>query len=159
MIKESQLFYVHSSTQSFGGSPRLISGFNIWPTCIVYGWLFPPFNEIHTHLLFFLHLHITQNAMQLPFFFFILFLLLVSVFGRTAKSFLEVLGLFTKEVCDQDLAYFLDTQNNMSISMFLQVAIHDACGTWHSLFTVTSIHSIWKVQETPRNPEMCSETW
>ena len=44
------------------------------------------------------------------FFFLLLFLLLVSVFGWTAESFLKrVLSLVTEKVCDQDLTHSSDT--------------------------------------------------
>ena len=33
---------------------------------------------------------------------------------------------------------------NISVNIFLKVYIRDACGTWHGLFTITSIHSILK---------------
>ena len=43
-------------------------------------------------------------------FFFLLFLLLVSVFGWTVESFLKrVLSLVTEKVCDQDLTHSSDT--------------------------------------------------
>ena len=36
------------------------------------------------------------------------------------------------------------TQKNNSIKIVPQVIIHEACGTWHGLFTVISNHSIQK---------------
>ena len=36
----------------------------------------------------------------------------------------------------------LDTLKSLSVKSVPQVVIRDACGTWHALYTVTSIHSI-----------------
>ena len=84
-----------------------------------------------------LRLNVTPKALQFLFFFsfFFLFIVLVSVFGGTAKYF-----LVTKKACDRDLTYSLDTQKHI----VPQVDIRDACGTWHSLLEVTSNHSIQK---------------
>ena len=38
----------------------------------------------------------------------------------------------------------LDTLKSLSVKIVDQVVIRDECGTWHSLCTVTSIHSIQK---------------
>ena len=76
---------------------------------------------------------------------FFYFFLLVTFSGRTAKSFLaNVLTLLIKKACDQDLNHSLDTSRNISRKIVPQIVIRDACGTWHMLLTVTSIHSIQK---------------
>ena len=54
-------------------------------------------------------------------------------------------------MCGQDLTDSLDTLIVFFLKIALEAVIHDACGTWHSLCTVTSIHSIKKAQETARN--------
>ena len=45
----------------------------------------------------------------------------------------------------------MDTQKSLSIKIIAQVVIRDACGTWHGLCTVTSIHRIQK--STKKQPE------
>ena len=76
---------------------------------------------------------------------FLNFFLLVTFSGRTAKSFLaNVLTLLIKKACDQDLNHSLDTSRNISRKIVPQIVIRDKCGTWHMLWTVTSIHSIQK---------------
>ena len=47
-------------------------------------------------------------------------------------------------MCDQNLTHSLDTLKSLSINIVAQVVIRDACGTWHSLCTVTSIYGIQK---------------
>ena len=49
-----------------------------------------------------------------------------------------------KKACDQDLTNCWDTLKGLFIKVAPQVAIHDACGTWHGLWTIKSIHSIQK---------------
>ena len=63
--------------------------------------------------------------------------------------------LIIKKKCDQDLTYSRDTSKNISVKNFPQVVIRDACGTWHSLCTVSNIHSMQKTQETVANLETC----
>ena len=54
-----------------------------------------------------------------------------------------------KKACDQDLSDTLDTLKGRSVKSVPHV-IRDACGTWHGLYTVISIHSI---QKTTRNSQ------
>ena len=76
---------------------------------------------------------------------FFLFFLLVNFSGRTAKSFLvNVLSWVIKKACDQGLTHSLDTLKSFSVKIVPEVVVRDACGTWHGLCTVTSIHSIRK---------------
>ena len=73
------------------------------------------------------------------------FSLLIPFSGRAAKSFLaNVLRLVIKKACDQNLTHSLDTPKIISIKIVPEVVTRDACGTWHGLCTVTSIHSIQK---------------
>ena len=71
-----------------------------------------------------LRFRITQKASQLSFF---LFLLLLSVFGRTAKSFLvNVLTLVSKEACDQDLTDSLNTPIGSFLKLLFRTRLaHD----------------------------------
>ena len=86
-------------------------------------------------------------------FFLFLFLIPSAVFGRTVKRFLtNLLRLVTLEACDQDLTYSLDTSKNSPVKIVFEAIIGDASGTWHGLFTVTSIHSIQK--STKKLPEI-----
>ena len=102
-------------------------------------------NDFHNKFLIFqfLRLSLTQKALHLPFYFFFLFFLLANFSGWAAKSYLfNFLSCVIKKACDQDLTYSLDTLNSLSVKSVSQVVIRDACGTWHSLCTVTSIYSI-----------------
>ena len=77
----------------------------------------------------FLHLRLTQKALQLPFQFFICFLL-VQLSGQTAKIFLaEVLRLVIKKGFDHDLTHSLDKPKNILVNIVTQAVIRDACGT------------------------------
>ena len=49
-----------------------------------------------------------------------------------------------KKAWDQDLTHSRDALKVISIKIVPQVVIHHAYGTWHSLCTVTSIHSVKK---------------
>ena len=56
-----------------------------------------------------------------------------------------------KKTCDHDLTHNLDKLKSLSVKIAAQVVIRDACGTWHSLCTVTSIQKKHKKQpETQR---------
>ena len=44
----------------------------------------------------------------------------------------------------------MHTPKHILVKIVPGVVIRDACGTWHGLCTVTSIHSIQKAQETAR---------
>ena len=84
-------------------------------------------------------------AIAILLFLFFIFFLLVTFSGQTAKSFLvNVLSKVIKKACDQDLTHSWDTLKSLSIKVVSQVVIHGARGTWHGLYTVTSIHSIQK---------------
>ena len=52
-----------------------------------------------------------------------------------------------KKTCDHDLTHNLDKLKSLSVKIAAQVVIRDACGTWHSLCTVTSI------QKSTRNSQ------
>ena len=67
-------------------------------------------------------------------------------------------------MCDQDLTDSLDTLIVFFLKIALEAVIHDACGTWHSLCTVTSIHSIKKGTRNSQKLEnklvgLVSEYW
>ena len=65
------------------------------------------------------------------------------------KLFRVIVLIFViKKTCDQDLAHSLDTTMHIFIKIVPEVVIHDACGTWHGLCTVTSIYN---VQKSTRN--------
>ena len=74
------------------------------------------------------------------------FFLFIPFSGRNAN----VLRLVIKKRCDQDLTHSSDTPKNISLNIVPEVVLSDAFGTWHSLCTVTSIHSI---QKTTRNSQ------
>ena len=99
-------------------------------------------------LLFLLCLIVKQKALQLTFF--LLFLVLLSVFGKTAESLLaNVLTLVTKDVWDQDVTDSLVFHSNR---YFGENFSFYACGTWHGLFTV-ALAVFKKARETAQ------ETW
>ena len=54
-------------------------------------------------------------------------------------------------MCDRNLTHSLDTLKSLSINIVAQVVIRDACDTWHSLCTVTSICSIQKSKRNLQN--------
>ena len=72
-------------------------------------------------------------------------------FGWTALSFLA------KEACDQDLTHSLNTLKSLFVKSVPEVAICNACGTWHALNTVTSIHSIQKAQQAETQNNLASQ--
>ena len=73
---------------------------------------------------------VTQKALQLPFFFVLLYFYLLSIFGETVKSFLaNVLALVIKKACDQDLTHSLGRPKGIFVNIFPKVVIRDACGT------------------------------
>ena len=79
---------------------------------------------------FLLRLHVTQNALQLAFFFFFSLFLVLFLDGLAKVFLANVLRLFTTEVCDQDLIHSLNTSKYISVKIALQVVIRDdACGT------------------------------
>ena len=47
-------------------------------------------------------------------------------------------------MCDQDLTHSLDTLKCIFVNIVSKAVIRDACGTWRSLCTVTTIQSIQK---------------
>ena len=84
---------------------------------------------------------LAYNAKRFAIVIFFLFLILRAVFGQTAKSFLaNILKLVRLEACDQNLTHSLDTSKTISVKIVQVICV--ACGTWHSLLTVTSIHHI-----------------
>ena len=111
------------------------SSSNIWNTYFHYHYYY------YHHFL--LRLHVIQNALQSPSLFFLF--LIPSTVGQTAKHFLaNILRLISLKACDKYLTHSLDTPKYISVKIVTKVVIYDACGTWYSLFTVTSIHSIQK---------------
>ena len=52
---------------------------------------------------------------------------------------------------------FLGHTKNISLNIFLKVCIREVCGTWHNLFTVTSIHSILK--STKNSQKLGNALW
>ena len=46
------------------------------------------------------------------------------------------------------------TPKNISIRIACQVVILDACGTWHALYMVTSIHSFHKSTRSSQKPQI-----
>ena len=76
---------------------------------------------------------------------FLLLFLLVTVFGRTIKSFFsDILSFVTQEASDQDRTRFIGETKNVITKILLWLVIRDVCGTWHALFTATSIFNIRK---------------
>ena len=113
---------------------------NIWNTYFHYHYYYYPS--------FFIAFACNKNALQLPFLFFLF--LVPSTVGQTAKHFLvNILRLISLKACDKYLTH-LDTPKYISVKIVTKVVIYDACGTWYSLFMVTSIHSI---QKTARNSQ------
>ena len=103
------------------------------------------------YILWSLRLRLTQKYCNYHSIFFFFFSFLVTFSGRTAKSYLvNVLSQAIKKAYDQDLPHSLDTLKSLSIKVIPKVVICDACGTWHGLYTVTSIHSI---QQRTRNSQ------
>ena len=101
----------------------------------------------------FLCLRLTQKVFVIAALF---FFLLVRFSGRATKIFLAtVLRLIIKREFDRDLTHSLDKLKNISVKNLPQVVIRDACGTWHGLCTVTSIHSMQKAQQIITNSETC----
>ena len=78
--------------------------------------------------------------------FLFLFPLFVALFEGTGKSFLG--DVFINKALEQDLSYFLETPKNVFVKVLPLLVICNACGTWHSLWTVASTHNI---QKSPRN--------
>ena len=87
-----------------------------------------------------LHLCVTWKALQLPSFFFSFSF--SSVF--LDQLFNNILTLVTNETFDQNLTHSFDTAKGNSTKIVPEVVIRDTCGTWHSLFMVSSICSIQK---------------
>ena len=87
--------------------------------------------RITENLIVILTFNANSFAIAILVFFFLIFLL-VTFSGRTAERFLaNVLRLVIKKACYQDLSHSLDTSRNISVKIFPQVVIRDACGAWH----------------------------
>ena len=70
------------------------------------------------------------NSFVIAILVFFLIFLLVNFSGQAAERFLaNVLRLVIKKACYQDLSHSLDTSRNISVKIFPQVVIRDACGT------------------------------
>ena len=95
----------------------------------------------YLHVFFFLSLRLTQKALQLFFFFpsrhfFWMY---------CQKLFSQRFIISHQESVWPRLTHSLDTPKSLSVKIVLQVVVfRDACGTWHGLCTLTSIHSIQK---------------
>ena len=96
---------------------------------------------LFTYIVFFLSLRLTQKALQLFFFFpsrhfFWMY---------CQKLFSQRFIISHQESVWPRLTHSLDTPKSLSVKIVLQVVVfRDACGTWHGLCTLTSIHSIQK---------------
>ena len=88
------------------------------------------------------------NALQLPFFFFVSFS--TGFWTHCLKLFRKRFRISIKKACDQDLIHSLDKLKGLSVKNVPQVVTRDACGTWHGLCSITSIHSI---QGSTRNSQ------
>ena len=80
----------------------------------------------------FLSLRLTQKLFNCHSSF---FFLVVTFYGRTAKSFLaNVLTSVNKKMCDGDMTYSLATPNHISVNIASELVIRDVFGTWHGLY-------------------------
>ena len=111
--------------------------------------------------MFLLRLRLTQKALQLPFQFFFFFSLSSLFLDGPPKSFLvNVFWQVINKACDRDLTHSLDTLKCLSVNVVPQVVIRDACSTWYSLCTVTTIQSIQKsIRNSPLETRKQVSQW
>ena len=111
-------------------------------------------------VVFFLHLRVTLNPLQLPFFSFSCFLFFfpVTIFGWTGESFFRMLhSSLPRALVNSIRLVSLNKRRKVCATIPPLVFIWDTCGTRQtmrfSLFTVTSIYIIWNRARNSQKPK------